>query len=246
MDGVLEIVRAVHCATLALMFGGAFFVAAFAPPALSFDLARRFRGGFVTATILALSSGIAWPAVLAAKFNHDPLAALDPAALKGILFETDFGHVWTAHLALLALAAVMVFASMRIFAAVAGLAPASLALTGHALLGGGAGHVASAAMHLLCAGFWLGGLPPFILCLTKFGRVSRGPPPPPSLAEESAAPVNVTQDRQSQRDAAIAMRRFSMFGHGAGAVGDNAGFDFRRLGPPMRSGRIPIQPGNPV
>ena len=103
--------------------------------------------------------------------------------------------MWRVRLALLALLVVAVLRPGPRWgfpAGVAGLATASLGLVGHAAMQEGligAAHRLNHALHLMAAAAWLGGLPPFLVCLALFTGSG------------------------GRRDALAAMRRFSRLGH---------------------------------
>ena len=123
------------------------------------------------------------------------------ATIRAVLFETGVGRVWQAQ----AGAALLLAASLamprrlraKATAATSGLLLAMLALTGHAAMHEGLlglGHRANDALHVLAGGAWLGALLPVLLVLGGL------------------------DDPRRQRDAGIALRRFSAAGHAAVAL----------------------------
>ena len=194
MTAALAIVRFAHfCASLGL-FGAAAFLAACAPPALRDALASRLRRAMAVAALLALASALAWLALESASLADDWGAAFEGGAWREVLGATAFGAVWSLRLGLLAALGLLTWRRPGAVAAhltLAGFSLASLGLVGHAAMETGwpgAAHRAVHAVHLLAAGAWLGGLPPFLACLA----LSQGP-----LGAEAAA----------------AMGRFSRLGH---------------------------------
>jgi putative copper resistance protein D len=147
------------------------------------------------AALVNLLAALGWLAAEAALAGDGPQDAVNPDVLWALLTASRFGHAWLVHLAL---AAALVLASLcdwpRTVAACAGLNLASLALTGHAVLPVGplgVVHQALSALHLLAAGFWVGGLVVILPGLT-----------PATLTEKSAQ----------------ILRRFSRWGHLAVAL----------------------------
>ena len=149
-------------------------------------LRRRANIMIWAALAVAIASGAAWLALLAADIYGAPLVEV---CLQGgpwaVLSGTRFGAVWSARLAVaLLLAMLLLWPALRwlqLAAAAALIAP--LALIGHAgATPGAAGqlHLASDAVHLIAAGVWLGGLPALALLLS----LAR---PPRGLAARAAA-----------------------------------------------------------
>ena len=138
------------------------------------------------ALVVALASGAAWLALLAADIYGAPLVEVClHGGLWQVLTGTRFGAVWSARLAIaLLLAILLLWPALRwlqLAAAAALIAP--LALIGHAgATPGGAGqlHLASDMVHLIAAGAWLGGLPALALLLSA-------PRPPKGLAARAAS-----------------------------------------------------------
>ncbi|WP_434642790.1 copper homeostasis membrane protein CopD [Achromobacter piechaudii] len=136
-----------------------------------------------------------------ASIADDWLAMVDADLLSTVAFQTRYGQGWC----LRALAVMGVLALMLrgrpdnawLRAAVAGLALASLSLTGHAAMQSGwigVAHTANDALHALAAGFWLGSLPVFLGFLKRWQEPAR------------------------RKDATRALMRFSTAGHAAVAV----------------------------
>ncbi len=171
------------------VFGAAFFAAALAPPPLSEAVAASQRGVLGLLAALALASALAWFYFVAHAMAGDDL---DLAAAEDVAISTAFGRAWVAHIALLVALLAAWRARVGLVAWLSGLAVASLALTGHAAMQEGALgvlHRANHALHLLATAGWLGGLPPFLICLGLY----------------AATPA--------RRDALAAMMRYSRAGH---------------------------------
>lgn len=145
--------------------------------------------------LLNVFAALGWLAAEAALAGDGPQDAVNPDVLMAVLTSTRFGQIWLVHLAL---AVALLLASCadrpKTVAVLAGLNLASLGLTGHAVLPAGflgAVHQSLSALHLLAAGFWVGGLTLILPLLAK-----------PSLTEE----------------AATVLRCFSRWGHLAVAL----------------------------
>jgi putative copper resistance protein D len=164
LDTALWICRFVHFTTAMLVFGATSF-RFYAIPAdwlAGFD--RRFGRVVLTAAAIALLSALALLLCLSAMIAGAPAAAWDPAVLAAVLSGTRFGRVWSLQL-LLALA--LVLACLRrtwkpsLILSLGLLA--SLGWVGHAAIGEGVGGIMrelNQSLHLLAAGWWLGGLAP--------------------------------------------------------------------------------------
>jgi putative copper resistance protein D len=186
---VLALARLVHFAATALLFGLSAYPRCvlrggerFAPARAS-RLTRAVRLCAILAPLAVLAVFLATVADMAG----DPAAAFDPATLLGVLRETGFGPVWAARL-LLALGLAIWTIRIRtitsgLFPVLAGLLLASVALTGHSRMqdgAAGAAHIVADALHLLAAGWWIGGLAGLLLTIAS-GLAGQGADEP-SLA----------------------------------------------------------------
>jgi putative copper resistance protein D len=221
VHGALALCRLAQYLSAMFGFGASAFLWLFAPQALRGALASALRAPLIGAGAVLVVSALAWLALQAAAMAGDGAGAWDAATLRGVLFETAFGRSWAAHFALcLASAAALALDGGDRWAertVLAGLALASLSLTGHAAMQAGASgllHRANDAVHLLCGGGWLGGLIPFLLCLAFSAEPKR------------------------RRDAVAAMMRFSTTGHFAVALLILTGI----LNISMTSGTLPFPP----
>jgi copper resistance protein D len=172
--------RAVHFAATVLAAGTVSFMVLVAEPA--FGRAREAAGALAAlrrrcnamiwiALAVAVLSGLAWLALLAADiYGATVIAVCLHGGLWPVLTGTLFGTVWTSRLALTLLWAVLLaWPATRYWqlAAAAALL-AGLAFIGHAgATPGGIGdlHLLSDIVHLLAAGCWLGALPALALLL---------------------------------------------------------------------------------
>lgn len=194
--------RAVHFGATAILAGAMFFDVAIARPVLGArqakDFARTVDRLLWWSLALALLSGAVWAVLLAAKIGDASIERVfSDGTLRTLLTETRFGHVWIARAAFgLVIAVVMAYRrGLWLGGAAAALMLGYLAFVGHAGARPGAIawlQIVADMVHLLAAGFWLGGLSALALLLAK----SRGGGIVPA---PSAAVVS----------------RFSMFGIGA-------------------------------
>jgi putative copper resistance protein D len=174
MADPLILVRGVHFAGTLLASGTVAFTQVVAEPAgkVQADQFRCELNVLAWAGLgVAILSGAAWLVLLASDILGAPVVDV---CLHGgvwpVLFDTRFGMVWCARLALALLLGLLLFRqalpSFQLFAAIA--LAALLAFVGHAGASpGGAGdfHLVSDMVHLLAATAWLGGLPAFALLL---------------------------------------------------------------------------------
>jgi putative copper resistance protein D len=180
--GGLILARFLQFAAVIVVFGcGAFRIyglggdtAAACPGALAaFD--AWYGRVTISGAAVALLSGLILLLAVTANMAGSPVAALQPDVVGAVLFDTDFGRVWSCHLLLTAflLAACFVHLSRWRTAAIYVLSLLlliSLGLVGHATMHQGAtklGHELNQMVHLLAAGLWLGGLVPLAWLLRK-------------------------------------------------------------------------------
>ena len=196
MEAALAVCRFTHFFAAMVAFGTGAYIWLIAPPALGRALSRDLRPVMLASAVMLLLSAILWVLLESAEMADAWSGAWDPDTLEGVLFETAFGRLWQARLAL-CVVLVAAFAlggdgRWGLRNGLAALTLASLGLTGHAAMqtgGLGALHRVNDATHLLCAGAWIGGLLPFALCLRKIAR--------PELHVE----------------AVTAMKLYSLYGH---------------------------------
>jgi putative copper resistance protein D len=174
VDELTVVSRAVHFAALALLLGAPVFRLAIAPP----GPARGWPGGGaieLTASAVALASALGWFAGVAAGMAGSWADAVAPDMLQAVAFDTRFGRLWIARLAvmivLLAIQALAKPAPAKdaVLVFLAGAVTASLVGTGHGTAGEGALgpiHAVADVTHLLCATGWVGGL----FCLAQLLR----------------------------------------------------------------------------
>ena len=196
MEVLLIAARFIHFAAVIMLTGVFAFEHLVSGPAFrqsgaalaSAATLRRRLGWLAWANLaLALASGAAWLAAVAAGMSAKPLAtALLQGAVPTVLTRTRFGEDWQLRLALaVALGFCLLAQGGRRWRAdraigwtallIAAAMLASLTWAGHgAATPGPAGdlHLAADFCHLLAAGLWLGTLPPLVLLLAE-GRRTR-------------------------------------------------------------------------
>jgi putative copper resistance protein D len=161
---LLAAARAVHFASLMMIFGASAYTALLERAGLPSARWRAERTIFGVAAILALGSAILWFCLIAGQMSGDWRSSIDVSTLKLVAADTRFGRIFTARfLGLIAL--VLMYGAIPArrgvpIAILSGALLASLAPISHAAADAGPMilGVASDAAHLLTAGFWLGGL----------------------------------------------------------------------------------------
>ncbi|MEY4475044.1 MAG: hypothetical protein RL248_811 [Pseudomonadota bacterium] len=188
--------RFLHFLAVMLMFGISVFTALLAPDRFSSILKARLSPLLIFSTLLGLFSAIGFLAIQAGMMG-DGWADTYRLTVWWAVLGTRFGQVWQWHLALSILSLWMVLfrttpGYYRGMIGCSTLLLASLAFTGHAAMHAGAlgwVHQANQILHLLSAGYWLGCLPPLLVCL-KYIR-----------------------NDDTKREAATALIRFSGWAH---------------------------------
>ena len=148
----LILARGVYFAAAMLLFGGAVF-RTLLQTRLKLAVPARLHGGVL---VVALASGCAWLALAAGEMA----GGLNASVLAQTITGTLFGQVFILRLA--ALLGLLLVPDGWLAAALAGVALALPAVTGHAAQSSPAGFIAIGAtldaVHLLAAGAWIGGL----------------------------------------------------------------------------------------
>lgn len=198
VTAVLALCRFARDGAAFLLWGGCLYVSMLAPTALRVRLAAWFARCRTAAVVVAAIAVVVLLPAQAAALGDGWADALDPGTVWGLLFETTIGTAWLVQAGAIVLLLVVTkwprIPGDAATAAVSALLLTSLTLTGHAAMHEGwlgAAHRANHILHLLSAGFWFGALLPLL----------------PTLA--------VLDEPDLRRDAASALRRFSLLGHGA-------------------------------
>jgi putative copper resistance protein D len=189
LDDPLIWVRAIQFAATVSVSGVVIFEALVGAPALRTVPPNEPMAGVVRlrlgriawcSLVLVALSAIAWLIAQSVQMSGQSFDELwSGGALATVLFDTDFGHVWLARCAVMALLAVALFPSYfnaarpspsrRGVALVSAAALAgALAFSGHAAAGAGAEsvvHEGADVLHLLAAAAWAGALVPLAVLL---------------------------------------------------------------------------------
>lgn len=212
MAEVLIVSRLLHFAAVIVVFGcGAFRVYGLAVDATttSANALIAFDAWFwrvtIVGAVVTLLSGVSLLLAVTANMAGSAAAALDPATIGTVLFDTSFGHVWCWRLlfAFLLMGACLAPLARRRMPAILVLSLlllVSLGWVGHAVEGQGVTrlvHQINQMVHLLAAGLWLGGLVPLTWLLGQ----ARSP--------SGAAWISVARD---------VVPRFSQMGYAAVAL----------------------------
>jgi putative copper resistance protein D len=179
---VLIVSRLLQFAAVIVVFG----CSAFRLYGLAFDTTTTSANALVTfdawfwrvtivGAVVALLSGVSLLLAVAANMPGSAAAALDPATISTVLFDTGFGRVWCWRLlfAFLLIGACLAPLGRRRMSAILLLSLlllVSLGWVGHAVEGQGIirlVHQINQMLHLLAAGLWLGGLVPLTWLLGR-------------------------------------------------------------------------------
>jgi len=187
----LVIFRAAHFAACTVAMGTVAFAllaasaagrAGLAERADFAGIARRLRALALVALAVAGVSGALWLVLIARNILDVPLGEiLDDNGLLSVALDTRFGRMAALRFVLAVAAIVLLLRNETDCPALvaATMLMASIVLTGHAGAGTGMSgliHVISDVVHLVAAGFWLGGLPALVaLLLWGRGDPERGP-----------------------------------------------------------------------
>ncbi|PHM63822.1 copper homeostasis membrane protein CopD [Xenorhabdus ishibashii] len=208
LEALYVFCRFSHFVVVMLMFGLSLFTVMLVSGHFSLLMRERLKVGVLISTVLAFITSIIWFIVQAGLMGdgwHD-VYALD---IWLSVLETSFGQVWKWQLLTAVLAVGGLFLSnikVRNFLL---LGCSFILLSSHAFIGHAAmyeGNIglllqANQVIHLLSAGYWFGGLWPFLLCL-QFLRLRQS-------VEANLSP-NATN---LYADSITAMRKFSLYGH---------------------------------
>ena len=172
---MLALLRGLAVAALLSVFGSLLFRAALAPPVLArmaVDEAamfqRRWRVLFRSSGAAAILAALGWLVLQAASIADAPNLLAGASAVPAVLADTRFGHLLAAQAGILALTALAArWGDRRLWLATGSAAVATALQAGHghaaSMYDGPSLLLVSAAVHLLAAGAWLGGLLPLLL-----------------------------------------------------------------------------------
>ncbi|WP_166302553.1 copper homeostasis membrane protein CopD [Photorhabdus cinerea] len=193
--------RFTHFVAVMLMFGLSIFTAMLVPDRLSVLIDARLRLGVIINTVVALITAIGWLVIQAGLMGDGWQDTYNPEIWLAVL-GTTFGKIWQWQILVAVVTTGFLFINNQKARNILMLISSTILLSCHALIGHavihdgmlGILHQINQVIHLLSAGYWFGGLWPFLLCL-QFLRIRN------ELA--------VGLDRQVM----ISMVRFSTYGH---------------------------------
>lgn len=161
MIWLFALVRAAHFASLMTMFGASALLGQTRRIGVT---GERLRRPLKLCAFTALASAIVCLGFTAGEMTGDAASGLDPAVLASAIANTLYGHIFLLRLALLiGLALLSLGKEAHVLKALfAGAALALMGPTSHAATAGDSAfaglRAANDALHLLAAGFWVGGL----------------------------------------------------------------------------------------
>lgn len=195
-DSLLAACRFLHDGALMALWGAFAYLAILVPGSLAEPVADRLTIFRLAAVSLTLATTCLALPLQAAIIGDGWPDAVNAQVLGDIVASTSVGKAWLGQLLGAGLLTVVQSLPPRLApratAAASGLALATLALAGHAVMQDGwqgTLHPLNDMLHVLSAGAWFGALLPLLLVLARFGQ----------------APF--------QPEAATALRRFSTTGH---------------------------------
>jgi putative copper resistance protein D len=179
-DEGLSLSRFVHYAALLFAFGVWLFPFYALPGSESQGALghwNKYKSSLLAGSLIALASGVSCMLLTAASMAGSFSEALSLETMGAVLADTAFGWVWSVHLGLIAILAVIAGRDRRArrphtvsLTALSAACLASLAGVGHTQAQEGAAfavRVIADGAHLLAAGAWLGGLVPLLALLTS-------------------------------------------------------------------------------
>lgn len=200
-DAALALCRACHDLATMVAWGATAFLATLVPATVAAYAGRRTHAAIVVAILVAVGTTVAALPVEAGFVGDGWADAVDPATVRAVLLETSVGRAWQVQAVAAVLLAFCPVLPRRVrtgaTAAASGLLLSGLALAGHAAMHAGwlgVAHRLNHALHVLAAGAWLGALVPFLPLMRAL------------------------DDPALRREAATALRRFSVAGHVAVAA----------------------------
>ncbi|MBI6547887.1 CopD family protein [Xenorhabdus lircayensis] len=227
LEALYVFCRFSHFTAVMLMFGLSLFTVMLVSGHFSTLIRERLRVGVLVSTVLALITSIAWFIVQTGLMGDGWPDIYVPSIWLAVL-ETSFGQVWKWQLLVATLAVGGLFLSNTKVKNLLLLSCSAILLSSHAFIGHAAMHEGNIGLllqvnqvvHLLSAGYWFGGLWPFLLCL-QFLRLKKASEA--NLYRNSTHVYNGTyvgNIGSSENIAAnlysesvVAMRRFSFYGH---------------------------------
>jgi putative copper resistance protein D len=200
-DALLAACRFLHDGALMALWGAFAYLAVLVPESLAQPVADRLTNFRLAAVSLSLATTCLTLPLQAAIIADGWMDALNVQVLGDIVASTSVGKAWLGQLLgaglLAAVQALPPRLAPKATASASGLALATLALGGHAVMQGGWQgilHPLNDVLHVLSAGGCFGALLPLVFVLAKFDQP------------------------RFKAQAAVALRRFSSVGHWAVAL----------------------------
>ncbi|WP_340616336.1 CopD family protein [Xenorhabdus entomophaga] len=227
LEALYVFCRFSHFVVVMLMFGLSLFTVMLTSGHFSRLMGERLRVGILISTVLALITSLVWFVAQAGLMGDGWQDIYVPDIWLAVL-GTSFGQVWQWQLLVAIFAVGGLFLSNAKVRNLLLLSCAVILLSSHAFIGHAAMYEGSIGLllqanqvvHLLSAGYWFGGLWPFLLCL-QFLRLKKAPEA--NLYRDSTCLINGTHagDIDSSKNIAAglyaesmaAMRKFSLYGH---------------------------------
>ena len=162
--------RFAHFAGLSLLFGLAAF------PFYAGEAPAGLGRALKASAVLTLASCLLVLAASASDMGGEPGSILDPSIYAAMVTDTVFGRVWVGRLVLSGLILALWLnprpAKDRLLLVASALLLMSVGLTGHSAMPGGPegwAHQGADVLHLLAAGWWIGGLAALALFARDLG-----------------------------------------------------------------------------
>ncbi|OTA20739.1 copper resistance protein CopD [Xenorhabdus beddingii] len=234
LEALFVFCRFSHFIVVMLMFGLSLFTVMLSSDHFSRLMGERLKVGILISTVLAFITSIVWFTVQAGLMGDGWHDVYVPDVWRAVL-ATSFGQVWQWQLLAAAFAVIGLFLSSTQTRNLLLLGCSVILLSSHAFIGHAAMHEgnlglllqANQVIHLLSAGYWFGGLWPFLLCLQLL-RLKKIP-----MRLKKTSELNLYRDNtdtingtcagnvgSSENIAAniyaesvAAMRKFSLYGH---------------------------------
>ncbi|AYA40474.1 copper resistance D family protein [Xenorhabdus nematophila] len=222
-----------HFIVVMLMFGLSLFTVMLMSGHFSTLMRERLKSGILISTVLALVTSIIWFVVQAGLMGDGWHDVYVPEIWLAVL-STSFGQIWQWQLLVAIFAVGALFLSNTKIRNNVLLSCSVILLSSHAFIGHAAmyeGKIglllqANQVIHLLSAGYWFGGLWPFLVCL-QFLRIQKGSETKPYCAGQYAEKKkgagkgnnskNIATDQYSEAnlyaESIVVMRKFSLYGH---------------------------------
>ncbi|PHM38030.1 CopD family protein [Xenorhabdus innexi] len=231
LEALYILCRFFHFVTVMLMFGLSLCITLLTSDHLSVLIRKRLKAALSISTVAAFMTSIVWFIVQAGLMGDGWHDVYQPEIWQAVL-GTAFGKVWQWQL-LIAMLAVGVILFLRNNALCTNtnasqtthfllLGCSVILLSSHAFIGHAAMYEGelgqllqlNQVIHLLSAGYWFGGLWPFLLCLQFLQLKSTRVLNSTSEKVDNPDKVNSGNIAKSLYDESVAaMRRFSNYGH---------------------------------